>query len=132
MVRAAVVHEPGSSSVETFPDPDPGPGAVVLRIEYSGICGTDKHTWRGESLQYAGTDHERNAAYPLICGHENVGVIDAVGPGDPPLDEYGTPLGVGDRVVPVPNLVCGKCRFCLSERYPDYLCTPNSTTTATR
>ncbi len=136
MVRAAVVHEPGRSSVETFPDPDPGPGAVVLRIEYSGICGTDKHTWRGESLQYAGTDHERNAAYPLICGHENVGVIDALGPGDPPLDEHGKPLGVGDRVVPVPNLVCGKCRFCLSERYPYYLCTElndygNSLTCAT-
>ena len=122
-VRAAVIHEPGRFSVERFPDPDPGPGAVILRIDYSGICGTDKHTWRGESLQYAGTDHERTAAYPLICGHENVGVIEAIGPGDSPVDEDGRPLGVGDRVVPVPNLTCGKCRFCLSERYPYYLCT---------
>ncbi len=120
-VRAAVIQAPGRFSVERFPEPDPGPGAVVLRMEHSGICGTDKHTWRGESLQYAGTDHEREAAYPLICGHENVGVIAAIGPGEA-LDELGRPLAVGDRVVPAPNLTCGRCRFCLDERYPYYLC----------
>ncbi|MGH3073787.1 MAG: alcohol dehydrogenase catalytic domain-containing protein, partial [Gaiellales bacterium] len=122
-VRAAVIAGPGRFSVETFPDPDPGPGAVVLRMHYSGICGTDKHTWRGESIQYAGTDHERDAAYPLICGHENVGVIEAIGPGDPPLDELGAPLAPGDRVVPAPNLTCGKCRFCLDGVSAYYLCT---------
>jgi len=121
-VRAAVVHAPGRFSVERFPEPDPGPGAVVLRIAFSGICGTDKHTWRGESVQYAGTDHERDAAYPLICGHENVGTIAAIGPGDPPFDEDGRPFRVGDRVVPVPNVTCGRCRFCLGD-YPYYLCT---------
>jgi len=121
-VRAAVIEAPGRFSVESFPYPDPDAGAVVLRIEHSGICGTDKHTWRGESLQYAGTDHEREAAYPLICGHENVGVIEVIGPGEPPLDELGRPLAIGDRVVPAPNLTCGRCRFCLDERFPYYLC----------
>jgi threonine dehydrogenase-like Zn-dependent dehydrogenase len=121
-VRAAVIEAPGRFALARFPEPDPEPGAVVLRIEHSGICGTDKHTWRGESLQYAGTDHEREAAYPLICGHENVGVIEAIGPGAPPLDELGRPLAVGDRVVPAPNLTCGRCRFCLDERFPYYLC----------
>ena len=62
-------------------------------MEHSGICGTDKHTWRGESLQYAGTDHEREAAYPLICGHENVGVIEAIGPGDRPSTRWATRCG---------------------------------------
>jgi L-iditol 2-dehydrogenase len=114
---------PGRLSVERFPLPDPEPGAVILRMLYSGICGTDKHTWRGESLQYAGTDHERAVPYPLICGHENVGVIEAVGDGPPPVDDLGRPLGVGDRVVPAPNLTCGRCRFCLGEGYPYYLCT---------
>jgi threonine dehydrogenase-like Zn-dependent dehydrogenase len=121
-VRAAVIEAPGRFAVETFPDPEPGPGAVVLRMEHSGICGTDKHTWRGESKQYAGTDHEREAAYPLICGHENVGIIEAIGHGDPPLDDLGRPFAVGDRVVPAPNLTCGRCRFCLDERFPYYLC----------
>ncbi|MGZ4431956.1 MAG: zinc-binding dehydrogenase, partial [Gaiellales bacterium] len=120
---AAVIHEPGRFSVETFPDAEPEPGAVILRMHYSGICGTDKHTWRGESLQYAGTDHERSAAYPLICGHENVGVIEALGHGEPPRDDDGRPFAVGDRVVPAPNVTCGRCRFCLGEGYPYYLCT---------
>ena len=122
-VRAAVVHAPGRFAVDEFPEPEPGPGAVLLRMHYSGICGTDKHTWRGESLQYAGTDHERQAAYPLICGHENVGVIEAIGPGEPPVDADGRALALGDRVVPAPNLTCGRCRFCLGQGYPYYLCT---------
>ncbi len=122
-IRAAVVHAPGRFAVDTFPEPEPGPGAVLLRMQFSGICGTDKHTWRGESLQYAGTDHERDAAYPLICGHENVGLIEAIGPGQPPVDAGGRPFAVGDRVVPAPNLTCGRCRFCLGQGYPYYLCT---------
>jgi L-iditol 2-dehydrogenase len=122
-VRAAVVHAPGRFAVDSFPEPEPGPGAVLLRMQFSGICGTDKHTWRGESLQYAGTDHERDAAYPLICGHENVGLIEAIGPGEPPADADGRPFAMGDRVVPAPNLTCGRCRFCLGQGYPYYLCT---------
>ena len=121
-VRAAVVHGPGRFSVESFPEPDPAPGAVVLRMAYSGICGTDKHTWRGETVQYAGTEHERDAPYPLICGHENVGTIAAIGPGEPPREENGRPFAVGDRVVPAPNVSCGRCRFCLGD-YPYFLCT---------
>jgi len=50
---------PGRLEVQHFPRPEPEPGAVLLKIIYSGICGTDKHTYRGESKQYAGTDHER-------------------------------------------------------------------------
>lgn len=122
-IRAAVIHAPGRFEVQRFPEPDPEPGAVVLRMLYSGICGTDKHTWRGESKQYAGTAHERDAAYPLICGHENVGVIEAIGSGPPPVDELGRPLAAGDRVVPTANLTCGHCAFCLDGRYPYYLCT---------
>jgi threonine dehydrogenase-like Zn-dependent dehydrogenase len=122
-VQAAVIEAPRRFVLGRFPTPDPEPGAVLLRVHYSGICGTDKHTWRGESLQYAGTEHERDAAYPLICGHENVGEIAAVGPGDPPTDELGRPLAVGDRVVPAANLTCGHCAICCDPRAPYYLCT---------
>jgi threonine dehydrogenase-like Zn-dependent dehydrogenase len=113
---------PGDLQVEHFPQPDLEPGAVLLRVLYSGICGTDKHTWRGESKQYAGTAHERDAAYPLICGHENVGVIEAIGQGGDVRDEKGVALSVGDRVVPSANLTCGRCAFCLDDRYPYYMC----------
>ena len=55
VVRAAVTERPGVIALRDFPMPDPAPGAVVMKVRYSGICGTDKHTFRGESKQYAGT-----------------------------------------------------------------------------
>ena len=53
--RAAVMEAPGRIGVREFPVSDPGPGAVLLKMSLSGICGTDKHTYRGESRQYVGT-----------------------------------------------------------------------------
>jgi len=48
-------------------------------VQYSGICGTDKHTFRGENKQYAGTPHERELTYPLICGHKTWARVAAIG-----------------------------------------------------
>jgi len=120
-VRAAVMKAPGRLEVERFPKPQPQPGAVLMRVTFSGICGTDKHTYRGESKQYAGTDHERDITYPLICGHENVGVIEAIGGADSIPDSEGRPLHAGDRIVPAANVPCGHCIFCLND-YPYYFC----------
>jgi len=118
-VRAAVMTAPGEIGVEEFDVPDPEPGAVVLRVGLSGVCGTDKHTFRGETVQYAGTPHERRLSYPLICGHENVGVIEAVGGEARAFD--GTPLAPGDRIVPGANVPCGTCWYCVNDE-PYYLC----------
>ena len=112
---------PGHVEVRRFPLPDPERGAVLMKVTYSGICGTDKHTFRGESKQYAGTDHERDIIYPLICGHENVGVIEAIGGADSIPDSEGRPLRRGDRIVPAANVPCGHCIFCLND-YPYYFC----------
>lgn len=120
-VRAAVMQAPGRLEVQHFARPEPAPGAVLMKVIYSGICGTDKHTYRGESKQYAGTDHERNLTYPLICGHENVGIIEAIGGSDSIPDSEGRPLHVGDRIVPAANVPCGRCVFCLND-YPYYFC----------
>jgi L-iditol 2-dehydrogenase len=117
--RAAVMTAPGTLEVRRFPVPDPEPGAVVMRVRLSGICGTDKHTFRGETIQYAGTPHERRLEYPLICGHENVGVVEAVG--GEVLAHDGTPLRPGDRIVPGANVPCGECWYCLNDQ-PYYLC----------
>jgi len=117
--RAAVMEAPGRVAVREFPVSDPEPGAVVLKMSLSGICGTDKHTYRGESRQYVGTPHERELAYPLICGHENVGTVIAVG-GDL-RDSAGEPLRPGDRVVPGANVPCGRCYYCTGG-YPYYFC----------
>jgi threonine dehydrogenase-like Zn-dependent dehydrogenase len=118
-VRAAVMQAPRTLTVETFPYPDVKPGAVLMRVLYSGICGTDKHTYRGETKQYAGTPHEREITYPLICGHENVGVVAATG--GPVADSEGVVLRPGDRIVPAANVPCGACSACRNG-YPYYLC----------
>lgn len=120
-VRAAVTRGPGCIEVQQFPYPDLQPGAVLMKVIYSGICGTDKHTFRGETKQYAGTPHERDISFPLICGHENVGVIEAIGGSEPVLDSEGVPLEVGDRIVPGANVPCGKCYFCRND-FPYYAC----------
>jgi L-iditol 2-dehydrogenase len=123
--RAAVMTGPGAIEVRTFPRPRLEPGAVLMRVIYSGICGTDKHTWRGETRQYVGTPHEKEVAYPLICGHENVGIV--LETAGEVLDSEGIPVRPGDRIVPGANVPCGGCYFCLNgfsyyacERLEDY------------
>lgn len=118
-VRAAVMTGPGEVEVQRFPVPELEPGAVLMRVRLSGICGTDKHTFRGETVQYAGTPHERRLEYPLICGHENVGVVEAVG--GKVFAHDGTPLRPGDRIVPGANVPCGTCWYCLNDQ-AYYLC----------
>jgi threonine dehydrogenase-like Zn-dependent dehydrogenase len=120
-VRAAVMTAPGRLEVQRFDMPELEPGAVLLRMSMSGICGTDKHTFRGETVQYAGTPHERQIEYPLICGHENVGTVADIGAGADVCDSDGRPLRPGDRVVPAANVACGRCWFCRND-HPYYLC----------
>lgn len=117
--RAAVMEGPGKIVVREFPVPEPEPGAAVIAMHLSGICGTDKHTFRGESKQYAGTPHELDIEYPLICGHENVGIV--VATGGLVHDNSGTPLKEGDRVVPAANVPCRRCYYCLNS-FPYYYC----------
>ena len=118
-VRAAVTQRPRCIEVHDFAMPEPGPGAVLMQVSYSGICGTDKHTFRGESKQYAGTPNERDLIYPLICGHENVGRVAATG--GEVRDSEGQLLKVGDRIVPAANVPCGACHYCRNG-FPYYFC----------
>ena len=120
-VLAATLVAPGQLELQRFPYPDKlEPGAVLLKMLASGICGTDKHTFRGETQQYAGTDHASSTPFPIIQGHENVGVVTAIGDGGATAFD-GSPLHVGDRVVPAPNRACGECEFCRGD-YPYYFC----------
>jgi L-iditol 2-dehydrogenase len=120
-VLAATLVAPGELRLQRFPYPQQlEPGAVLLKMLASGICGTDKHTFRGETQQYAGTDHASSTPFPIIQGHENVGIVTALGDGGAAAFD-GTPLHVGDRVVPAPNRACGECEFCRGD-YPYYFC----------
>jgi threonine dehydrogenase-like Zn-dependent dehydrogenase len=120
-VTAATLLAPGRLELQQYPYPQTlEAGAVLLRMLASGICGTDKHTYRGETQQYAGTEHASSTPFPIIQGHENVGVVEAIGDGGA-LAFDGTPLAVGDRVVPAPNRACGVCEYCTDD-FPYYFC----------
>ena len=120
-VSAATLVAPFDLRVERYPFPtELEPGAVLVQMLASGICGTDKHTFRGETEQYAGTEYARSTPFPIIQGHENVGIVAAIGDGGA-VDFDGTPLQVGDRIVPAPNRACGGCRFCTDD-FPYYFC----------
>jgi hypothetical protein len=49
-VLAATLVEPGKYDLREYPLPDPQPGGVLVKMEISGICGTDKHTCQGYTL----------------------------------------------------------------------------------
>ena len=120
-VLAATLVAPGELVLRRYPYPTSlEPGAELVRMLASGICGTDKHTYRGETEQYAGTDHARSTPFPIIQGHENVAVVAAIGDGGAVAFD-GSSLQVGDRVVPAPNRACGQCEFCLGD-FPYYFC----------
>jgi threonine dehydrogenase-like Zn-dependent dehydrogenase len=112
-VKAAVLVSPGRYEVQAFPYPRLDDGALLLQVEMSGICGTDKHTYAGETKQYAGTPAETDTPFPIIQGHENVGVVAEITPGAAErIEFYGRPLAVGDRVTMCPDVVCGRCYEC--------------------
>jgi L-iditol 2-dehydrogenase len=112
-VRAAVLVRPGHYEVQRFPRPVPADGAVLMQVEMSGICGTDKHTYAGETKQYAGTPAETDTPFPIIQGHENVGLVAEITPSAAEnLEFYGRRLAVGDRITMCPDVVCGRCYEC--------------------
>lgn len=84
-----------------------------MRMELSGICGTDKHTYIGETKQYAGTESETDTPFPIIQGHENVGIVDEISAEIAQSgDFYQQEIKPGDRIVMCPDMVCGKCWYC--------------------
>lgn len=116
-VLAATLVKPGKYEIREYPLPEPAPGCLLVKMEVSGICGTDKHTYQGYVTQYGG----RSVEFPLIQGHENVGSIAAIGGSAEYTDFEGVPLRVGDRVVVGANVSCGHCYYCRHD-FPYYCC----------
>jgi D-arabinose 1-dehydrogenase-like Zn-dependent alcohol dehydrogenase len=78
-VNAAVMTAPGKFEVRCYPYPEIDDVSMVIELEMCGICGTDKHTFRGETAQYAGTPAESHTPFPIIPGQEIAGVFADVG-----------------------------------------------------
>lgn len=97
-MKAAVVTGPNRWGVAEVPDPEPGPGEVVVEVQRCGVCGTDLHVLAGETP---------TVTYPVIPGHEFSGRVVAVGAG-----VTGPPLGT--FVVVDPMVFCGHCQPCRS------------------
>src|SRR5438105_11697695 len=94
-MRAVVYDRPRSFAVADVPTPEPGPGEVRLRSAITGVCGTDLHIHEG------GFD----SRYPLIPGHEIVGLVDSIGEGVGDLQ-------VGQLVAADNTVLCGHCYYC--------------------
>jgi len=120
-VLAAALVEPGHYELREYPLPSPALDCLLVRIEVSGICGTDKHTYLGYTGQYGGQGTPKQIPFPIIQGHENVGTIAAIGGDGRCTDFEGIPLKVGDRVIVGPNVSCGTCYFCRHD-FPYYCC----------
>ncbi|MCP4754524.1 MAG: alcohol dehydrogenase catalytic domain-containing protein [Proteobacteria bacterium] len=76
------------------PDPVPGPGEALIKVEATGICGSDMHAYHGE---------DSRRVPPLILGHEVAGTAMS-----------GAQKGA--RVTVNPLMTCGECEYCLSGR----------------
>jgi threonine dehydrogenase-like Zn-dependent dehydrogenase len=89
-------------TLETAPVPEPGPGAVIARVDLAGVCGTDVHLHHGYLP----------IPLPLILGHEGVGRVQSLGAGVE-RDFSGNPLREGDAIVWSSNIPCGRCHWCV-------------------
>ncbi|MFD2472670.1 zinc-dependent alcohol dehydrogenase [Amycolatopsis silviterrae] len=102
--RAAVLHGEGQLTIEEFPLPRTGNDDGLLKIEATGVCGTDIAAYRGVNPFYE---------LPCVLGHELVGRI--VELGDGAAERWG--VAAGDRIVVEEYLPCGTCRSCLAGAY---------------
>ncbi|WP_432843131.1 glutathione-independent formaldehyde dehydrogenase [Dactylosporangium sp. CA-092794] len=97
-MKAVVYEGPREVAVKDVQDPTiQAPTDAIVRITTTNICGSDLHMYEGRSTVEQGK----------ILGHENMGVVEAVGEG---VDR----IKVGDRVSVPFNIACGTCRNCVS------------------
>jgi 2-desacetyl-2-hydroxyethyl bacteriochlorophyllide A dehydrogenase len=100
-VRAVTFQEPGRVALEERPEPEPlAADDAVVRVEATGICGSDLHIYHGRIKMEPG----------FVIGHEFVGTVLAAG-------DAVTRVGVGDRVLGCFHTACGTCFFCMRAAY---------------
>jgi len=100
--RSAIFYEAQQPiSVEDVELDGPKAGEVLVRVVATGACHSDYHAVDG---------HIKSATVPMVMGHEAAGVVEEVGQGV-------TAFGPGDHVVFAIRPMCGKCKYCSSNRW---------------
>lgn len=94
-MRVATYYNNRDVRLEEMPVPEIGPGELLLRVEASGICGSDVMEWY--RIQRA----------PMVLGHEVSGVVAQLGSRVQRFKE-------GDRLVVTHHVPCNSCHYCLS------------------
>jgi L-gulonate 5-dehydrogenase len=100
-MKAGILFGERDIRVGSVPDPEIGPGEVLIKTGYAGLCGTDLHIYRGE--------FKARVQYPAVQGHEFGGVVEEIGAGV-------TGLRRGDPVAVDPIVSCHTCSACLGGR----------------
>lgn len=99
-MKAGVVYAREDIRYEEIEKPRVKPGYVLIKVKYTGICGSDVPRVNGDACHY----------FPNVLGHEFSGTIAETGQGV-------TRLHVGERVSGVPLVPCMKCEDCLKGNY---------------
>lgn len=101
---AVIMKGPFDIQYEEIEEPKLMPGGAIIRVDASGICGSDMH-------RYSAEEPIKNTT--RVCGHELGGVILE-------LSDDVTGFHVGQKVAINPTIPCGKCYYC--QRGLSYLC----------
>ena len=99
-MKAGVVHAREDIRYEDIEKPVVEPGKVIIKVKYTGICGSDIPRVNGDACHY----------FPNVLGHEFSGTVVEIGEGV-------TDVAVGDRVAGVPLVPCMKCEDCQKGNY---------------
>ena len=102
-MRAALYYGPRDLRVQEREEPDYGPDEVLIRVAYTGICGSELHFYVKEEADILPVGERGPVPRPM--GHEFAGVVAAVG-------AQVTTCQPGDRVSCVPWSQCGVCAYC--------------------
>lgn len=89
--------------LEEVPVPEFGINDVLIRVDRTGICGTDLHIYNWDAWA------QKTIPVPMVVGHEFVGEIVEVGSN---VKDFFP----GDIVSGEGHVVCGRCRNCLAGR----------------
>ena len=99
-MKAGVLHVREDIRYEETEKPVPQKGEILVKVKYTGICGSDIPRVNGNASHY----------FPNILGHEFSGIVAETGEGV-------TRVRVGQRVAGIPLVPCMKCEDCMRGDY---------------